>query len=289
MKSLLRYTLPVFFFALCASQSARTAQAVGDSFKNFGALADENAPRPDVRRLEQVSQLPPELPQRVAGLAFDGEKLWATVYLGRGRHASLNPHSLGWELSRDDARHRAIAEVAGAFGSPGAICFDGGRLWVAGAYGDSFGSIDTQGWKVERLFKGRRLDDSASQSYAGMAYDGAHLWLVWHWFKYDLPTSRTQLLLKVEPATGKVVGEYPAPAGTPNDMTHGLTWDGARLWHAKDQKLSAVDPSTGRVTARYRLERLKRPSGLAWDGEALWIAEFDGKIWRLPFRRPVAY
>jgi hypothetical protein len=96
-------------------------------------------------------------------------------------------------------------------------------------------------------------------------------------------------LLKVEPATGRVVGEFPAPAGTRNDMTHGLTWDGSRLWHMKDRRLSAVDPSTGQVTAQYTLEPLRRPSGLAWDGSALWIAEFDGKIWRLPFRRPRAY
>ena len=41
--------------------------------------ADETTSRPDVRRLEQVSQLPPELPQRVTGLAFDGSKLWATT------------------------------------------------------------------------------------------------------------------------------------------------------------------------------------------------------------------
>jgi hypothetical protein len=269
MKTVLRCSLLVAF-ALCASPPAR---------------ADQNPVRPDLRGLEQVSQLPPELPQRVMGLAYDGENLWATVYLGKGRYASLNPHTLGWEVSRDDARHKVIAEVAGMFGSPGAICFAEGRLWVAGAYGNSFGSINTQGWEIERHFKGLlREDDRASQFYSSMAYDGTHLWMVWHWFRYNLPTSETQLLLKVEPETGRVVGQYPAPAGTRNDGAHGLTWDGARLWHMKDQRLSAIDPSTGGVTARYKLAQLKRPSGLAWDGQALWIAEFDGKIWRLPFR-----
>jgi hypothetical protein len=74
------------------------------------------------------------------------------------------------------------------------------------------------------------------------------------------------------------------PAGTRNDGMHGLAWDGARLWHAKDNRLSSIDPSTGRVTARYILDQLKRPSGLAWDGQALWIAEFEGKVWLLPFQ-----
>jgi streptogramin lyase len=265
----LRYSLLVAL-ALCASPSARA------NLEDFG---------PDLRQLEQVAQLPPELPQRVKGLAYDGEKIWATVYLGSGRYASLNPQTLAWEVSRDHSQHKAIAEVSGAFASPGAICFAEGRLWVAGAYGNSFGSIDTQDWKVERLFQGTRRGGGAGQSYSSMAYDGAHIWLVWHWYRYDLPTSETQLLLKVEPSTGKVVAEYPAPAGTRNDGTHGLTWDGARLWHMKDRRLSAVDPLTGGVTAQYTLEQLKRPSGLAWDGQSLWIAEFDGKIWRLPFRR----
>lgn len=267
--ALLRYSLLVAF-ALCAPTPARGVQS---------------DPGPDLRQLEQVTQLPAELPQRVMGLAFDGERIWAAVYLGAGRYASLNPQTLGWEVSRDHEQHRVIAEVAGAFRSPGAICFAEGRLWVAGSYGASFGSINTQDWKVERLFKGLRRDGRAGQSYSSMAYDGAHLWMVWHWFRYDIPVSETQLLLKVEPATGRVVAEFPAPPGTRSDGTHGLTWDGARLWHMKGRRLSAVDPSTGGVTAQYTLAQLRRPSGLAWDGQSLWIAEFDGKIWRLPFRR----
>lgn len=218
------------------------------------------------------------------GLAFDGEKLWAMIYLGRGRYATLAPSTLGWEVSDGEERHKAIREVSGAFQSPGAVCFANGKLWVAGAYGESFGAIDMQGWKVELSFRGKQREDGASQSYSSMAYDGSHLWIAWHWFKYKLPASQTQLLLKVEPETGKVVGEYPAPAGTRNDGTHGLTWDGARLWHAKDNRLSSIDPATGRVTAQYIVNQIKRPSGLAWDGQALWIAEFDGKVWRLPFQ-----
>ena len=245
------------------------------------AAADPGAP--NTAGLQLVTRLPAELPQRVTGFAYDGEKFWAAIYLGDGRYATLDPSSLRWEVSKDGWRHQAIREVAGAFGSPGAICFGGGRLWVAGSYGESFGSIDAREWKVERLFKGKQRVDRASQSYAGMAYDGSHLWIAWHWFNYSLPASQTQLLLKVDPETGKIVGEYALPAGTRNDGTHGLAWDGARLWHAKDDRLSAIDPSNGEVTAQYTLNGIRRPSGLAWDGRALWIAEFGGKIWRLPF------
>jgi hypothetical protein len=89
--------------------------------------------------------------------------------------------------------------------------------------------------------------------------------------------------LKVDPDTGKVVAQYPVPPGKRNDATHGLTWDGSKLWHIKDNRLSSIDASTGKVISQYTLAEIKRASGLAWDGGALWISEFDGKIWRLPF------
>jgi len=236
---------------------------------------------PTLGELRLVAQLPEELPQRILGLAYDGEKFWTAVYLSHGHYATLDPSTLEWKISDQKKQHEAISKVAGSFASPGGICFVNGKLWIAGGYGDSFGSIDMNDWKVEHLFKVKQRDSYGSQSYASMAYDGNHLWIAWHWFRYDLPTSETQLLLKIDPQTGNVLNRYPLPCGTANDGTHALTWDGSRLWHAKDNKLSAIDPATGRVTAQYTFDDLKRPSGLAWDGHALWIAEFDGKIWRL--------
>ena len=241
------------------------------------------ATAPDLQGLQLVAQLPPELPQRIMGLAYDGEKLWATIYLGRGHYATLNPSTLEWTISEKEIAHRAISEVAGSFQSPGSVTFINGKLWIGGAYGDSFGSIDMSEWKVENKFKGKQREERASQSYASMAYDGTYLWIAWQKTSCKPLQFENQLLLKVDPATGRVVHEYPLPLGTPNDMIHGLTFDGSVLWHAKDNKLSAIDPSTGAVVAEYTLPQLKRPSGLAWDGKALWISEFDGKIWRMPF------
>lgn len=238
---------------------------------------------PNLGALELVTQLPAELPQRVSGFAYDGEKFWVAIYLDKGRYATLDPSTLVWEISDSDEHHKVIGKVAGAFQSSGGICFVNGKLWVAGAYGGSFGSIDTRTWQIEHLFKVKQRDDEASQSYSGMAYDGSYLWIAWHWFKYKLPESQTQLLLKVDPETGKVINEYPLPAGKRNDMTHGLAWDGTGLWHMKDSKLSYIDSLTGTVTVQYILDQIKRPSGMAWDGKALWIIEFDGKVWRLPF------
>ena len=242
------------------------------------------AGEPDLRELKRVAHLPPELPQRIMGLAYDGEKLWASIYLGKGRYSTLDPSTLNWATNNEDEHSKVIGSVAGDFQSPGGICFAKDMLWITGAYGRSFGSIDTKTWKVQSLFKGKQREDAASQSYSSVACDGNHLWIVWHWFRYDLPVSQTQLLLKVDPASGKVVEQYPAPGGTRNDGTHGLTWDGTKLWHIKDNKLSSIEPSTGVIAAQYAVDEIKRPSGLAWANSALWITEFEGQIWRLPFR-----
>ena len=224
--------------------------------------------RPEIGQLERASQLPQTLPQRVMGLAYDGENLWATVYLGQGQYGKLDPLTLSWAIDDEKEHHRAITGVARAFGSPGGLCFVNQTLWVVGAYGRSFGSINTGTWKVEKLFEGKRLEDAASQFYSSIACDGSHLWIAWHWFRYDLPTTQTQLLLKVDPETGKTIAEYAAPGGTRSDGAAGLTWDGSKLWYMKDENLSAIDPATGAVVDRYELADVKRPSGLAWARDA---------------------
>lgn len=241
---------------------------------------------PNLSELKLVTQLPAELPQRVMGFAFDGEKLWATVYHGDGRYATLDPATLTWKAKLLREHDDLIGRVANPRTSPGGICFGQGKLWMSGGYGESIASIDTQTLKVEELITGkRRQDHHASQSYSSLAFDGNYLWVVWHWFRYDLPVWQTQLLLKVDLQGGQVLAEYPAPAGTRPDGAHGLTWDGTRLWHVKDNRLSSIDPTTGEVTAKYQLAHLKRPSGLAWVKDSLWIVEFNGKVWQLPFAR----
>jgi len=134
---------------------------------------------PDPTALKLVAQLPPELPQRIKGFAYDGEKLWATIYLGQGRYATLDPTTLQWEADYDDEHYNIIRNVAGAFASPGGICFAKDSIWIIGAYGESFGSIDRHTWRVGQIFKGKQQpEDKASQSYSSVAYDGNHLWIV---------------------------------------------------------------------------------------------------------------
>jgi outer membrane protein assembly factor BamB len=247
-----------------------------------GVNAGSSSASPDLPGLQLMTQLPAEVPQRITGFTYDGEKFLATIYQGGGSYVTLDPLTLQWTVNDDDEQRRAIIKVTGRINSPTAICFANGKLWAGGGDGQSFGVIDTNDWNVERIFPVKqRNDNHASQSYSSMTYDGANLWIAWHWCKYDLPVSQTQRLLKIDPDTGTTLAEHPLPPGSAPDLTHGLTWDGSRLWHAKDNKLSAIDPATGRATAQYNLPKVQRPSGLAWDGRALWIIEFEGKVWRL--------
>ena len=96
---------------------------------------------PNLGELKLVAQLPAELPQRIMGFAHDGEKFWVTIYHGRGRYATLDPSRLSWESNNENEHYNVIRNVAGAFESPGGICFAKGMLWVTGSYGESFGSI----------------------------------------------------------------------------------------------------------------------------------------------------
>ena len=259
-----------------ASLSAPAIQPQVSSSRTSGASV----------QLELVTDLPKELPQRVIDLDFHNDKLWATIYHGKGRYATFDPVTYGWTASHNEEQHQAIRQVSGVFESPGGFCFANGKLWVAGSYGESFGSIDLATWRVERIFKAKQQDHEASQIYTGMTFDGAHLWVAWHWFNYRLHASQTQLLLKIDPQTGKVVQRFPLPRGREQDAIHGLTWDGKQLWHVKDHLLVAIDSSNGQVTARYNLKSLRRPSALAWDGTTLWLAEFTGRIFRLTFADP---
>ncbi len=243
---------------------------------------------PVIGELKQVSQVPDIIPQRITGMAFDGEKLWFPVYLSKGHYATFNPKTEEWKYSDDENHHRAIRQISQPFSSSSGIVFVGKTLWLGGSYGESFGSINTETWKVENDFKQMvrpDLEKTNSQSYASMTFDGQNIWIAWHLFHYKLPNAEVQQLLKIEPDTGKILAKYPLPTGNKSDGTHGLTFDGTNLWHIKDKRLSKINLTDGKVSKIYILSHLERPSGLAWDENSLWIVQFDGKLWKLPFKK----
>lgn len=249
----------------------------------FGSLPYAQK-RPVIEELTHVSQVPAEIPQRISGMAFDGEKLWFSVYHSRGRYATYNDQTGEWKYSADETHHNAIRGISQPFSSTSGIAFNGKILWLGGSYGESLGSINLDAGQIEKHFTGKlRSDLHNSQSYSSLAFDGKDLWAAWHMTEYKRPASESQQLLKIDQNSGEVLETYPLPPGSRRDVVHGLTFDGETLWHIKDRKLSAINLQ-GRVLSQFILKDLNRPSGLAWDGQFLWIVEFPGKLWKLPLK-----
>ncbi len=98
----------------------------------------------------------------------------------------------------------------------------------------------------------------------GLTFDGTHLWNA---------DRRTDMIYRIDPATGSVVDSIPTPGYAPL----GLTWDGQRLWiiDADEELIYAVDPQT-RIVEKTIYCPVSSPGGLAWDGEFLWISDDGG-------------
>lgn len=240
--------------------------------------------QPVIDAIVQVSQVPSEIPQRITGMAFDGEKLWFSVYLSRGHYATFNIQTDQWTYSENETHHDAIAKISQPFTSVSGIAFNGRTMWLGGSYGESLGSINLDSWQVDRSFSRLlRPDVHNSQSYSSLAYEGTNLWAAWHMFEYKRADSESQKLLKIDQETGQVLEQYALPPGSRADGVHGLTFDGQSLWHIKNRRLSSINLK-GEVISQFELKALSRPSGLAWDGQTLWIVEFDGKLWKMPLR-----
>lgn len=239
---------------------------------------------PDVENLRLV--LRPREGVKVAGMTYHDGKLWASLFQGRGRLATWQQGMKGWALTNDDDLHAAVREAAGSYGDPSGICFYRGNLYIGGHYGDSIGAISPkEGWHAMQTFPGKYKDSENGQDYAAMAVGRDCIWIAWHWLEYDLPARETQLLLKMHPHTGRILAEFPLPPGMRNVPNHGLAVRGGpELWHITDQALSAIDTSTGAVTAQYHVPKIERPFGLAQYQGSLWIAEDNGALWELPFK-----
>ena len=99
-----RFLILVFTLCLLSLSTLATTSraAFNDSSlpRNVQPAVMRPAPgAPIASGLRLITELPKELPQRVSSLAFDGEKLWATIYLGRGIFATFDPATDAWQIS----------------------------------------------------------------------------------------------------------------------------------------------------------------------------------------------
>jgi len=244
---------------------------------------------PKVEKLTLVTDSLSQQSRHILGTTFHDGLIWCLIYEdkqpGKGQYATFEPKSGEWKIIENEKAQSAVLAVSQPFNSPAGLVFVGKKLWVSGLYGQSFGVIDSEKWKVEKIYKKFVRPDLAktnSQTYADITFDGKNIWIAWHLFDYTSPDAEVQQLLKINPENGEILEKYPLPVGIRNIPNHGLTFDGESLWHIKDKKLSKLDLK-GKVLARYSLSSIENPSGLAFDGSSLWISEARGKLWKLPF------
>lgn len=268
----------------------------------------------EITRLEMTAVMPEESPRvddlpvcpqgeglrrlgespfgKVDGLAFDGEYLWAFIYLDPEITAvKIDPETGSYEGKPDGKTSGRIRELLATPNRPrgtesaGGATFYGGELWLSGVGGDVFGSLDPHGRSTPHRVMHRYRSMDQSQSYSAIAHDGSAIWVIWQGQDYRAPDREMQRLIKLHPLSGGTIADYPAVMGAPLDSAHGLAWDGRQLWHGKGNRVRSVDPRTGLTISEYRLEGPTRISGMTSDGCNLFLAEFSGAIWKVSISR----
>jgi hypothetical protein len=148
----------------------------------------------------------------------------------------------------------AIADVKRVHG----VTYDGHSVWFAADDGDLV-EVDPEAGAVRSKTPGFGCD-------AGMTFDGKSLWVIC-----------SDKINKVDPKTRKILASIPSPAP---EQDSGMAWAEGALWIGQYQskEIIKVDPETGRVLKRIKLDRLV--TGVTWADGELWhgsIAEGDSR------------
>lgn len=126
------------------------------------------------------------------------------------------------------------------------VTYDGSKVWFATS--DGLNLLDPE--------SGETTGGIQIAAHAGTAFDGTHF--------YQISEAR---ILKLDPATGKVLHSIPAPA---NGGDSGMAWAEGSLWVGEHRgcRIHQVDPETGEVLRSITSDRFV--TGVTWvDGE-LW-------------------
>jgi len=163
-------------------------------------------------------------------------------------------------------RVEASLEPAGTSGTT-FLDWGEGVLWVK--TGSRVYRVDpVDGWVLSTL------DLPSYPCRRGFAYGGGYIWAFAVGEGYAIDR-----IDKIDPATGKVIGQIPAPGE--NGMA--LAWDGAHLWatdHSTDLTYK-LDPMDGRVLSSFQ-SKSYQVRGMCWDGTYLWqSAWLDNTLFRV--------
>lgn len=179
-------------------------------------------------------------PERVTGLAWDGQHVWL----------STNPFG-GTSMihQMDPATGQLLASFPAPSDDPAGLTFDGQNLWMVDPFEIKLYQINRTTQSVVRQI------DAPDPFLEGLTWDGRALW--------SLAPSET--LVQINPVDGAVMKRLPAPADAQR-----LAWDGLHLWVAEFVQAFKIDPVDGDVFESVSGGTI---SGLTFDGTNLLSAE----------------
>lgn len=163
-------------------------------------------------------------------------------------------------------------------GFPNALEATPEGIWVGEQSSDAAYLLDWKSGKVKRKV------ETESSNTSGIAFGGGYLWMAANGFALgrskrakDHPTGA---VLKVDPATGNTVGEWPIPNG--GGGIHGLEYVDGYLWMASHRftRLAKVDVRDGKFQPVQDIPvPLGRSHGLAWvPPNSIWCMFSNEKI-----------
>jgi len=187
-----------------------------------------------------------------AGIAFDGEHLWAV-------------DSLEKKIYKLDPRSGKVCDEFTTPGSlPAGLCWDGRDFFLS----------DTLS---HRIYQCSSKDFASVSSFAapgktpiGLACNSGFLWHVDH----DIPK-----IFKIDPKTGEVVGSIHLPDG----RHMGIAFVGDHIWLADGLRrlLRKVDPTTGEIVKEVKVVTPYPVSLTSWGDDLYFADSGSGKIYRI--------
>lgn len=186
--------------------------------------------------------------ETVAGVTFDGETVWASLFTGdQGSLARIDRKS-GKVLSRVPT-----ASVSG-------LAWDGKNLW--GCSREGILCLDPETLQIVRTLPRPNVPGFLS----GLAFDGEALWA---------GDYNGKKLLKIDRETGAVLKTVAS-----DRFVTGITWANDQLWHAtstdegmaeEKAELRCIDPDSGEILENHPLPYVI--SGLEFDGVNFWCGD----------------
>ena len=177
------------------------------------------------------------------GIAFGGEYIWVTNYLGES-------------VSIIDRYNNTVLPPVKVGLKPYGIAFDGRYMWVTNSGSEDLSKIDIID-KKEVL--PRPL--SGIKNPMDIVYDGKYIWV----------TTQNETISKIDITTNKLVWGTTIDGGV-----QGIAFDGKYIWVANPKNSSVIKIDISNNAIGKGIDVGKSPYGIAFDSMNIWVANLEG-------------